>query len=356
MTLPVTPPIEPMLAEGTDEIPVGDYLYEPKWDGFRTLAFKDGNDVYLQSRDSKPMLRYFPELLAPMCEQLPDRVVLDGELVIVTDEGLDFDSLQMRLHPAKSRIDKLAAETPAEFVAFDCLAIDDRDLRETPFAERRAVLERALANVRRPLHLSPATTDLAEARDWFERFEGAGFDGLVCKPREDTYHPGKRSMIKVKHARTADCVLAGFRWHKDGKGTEVGSLVLGLYTGDGQLHPIGVAASFSKARRKELVEELAPLRENLGDHPWAHWAEMEHDVGSALPGMTSRWNAGKDLSWESVRIERVVEVKYNHFDGRRFRHPVQFHRWRFDKRPEDCTFEQMEKAPPVELHTVFGAR
>ncbi len=356
MTLPFPPPVEPMLADNSAEIPLGDYLYEPKWDGFRTLAFKDGDDVYLQSRDSKPMLRYFPELLAPMREQLPERIVLDGELVIVTDDGLDFDSLQMRLHPAKSRIDKLAAETPAEFVAFDCLALGDRDLRETPFGERRSVLEEALGRVRRPLHLSPATKELAQARDWFERFEGAGFDGLVCKPLADPYLPGKRAMTKVKHARTADCVLAGFRWHKDGQGVEIGSLVLGLYTESGELHPIGVAASFSKVRRKELVEELAPLRENLGEHPWAHWAEMEHQVGTALPGMTSRWNVGKDLSWESVRIERVVEVKYNHFDGRRFRHPVQFHRWRFDKRPEDCTFAQMEKAPPIELHTVFGAR
>jgi ATP-dependent DNA ligase len=342
-----------MLAAGTHEIPEGDFLYEPKWDGFRTLVFKDGDDVYLQSRDSKPMLRYFPELLAPLQAQLPPRVVLDGELVIVSEQGLEFDLLQMRLHPAKSRIDKLAQETPAEFVAFDCLALGDRDLRESPFGERRALLEDAMRGAHRPLHLTPATRDIAVARDWFQRFEGAGFDGVVAKPLGEPYRPGKRAMAKVKHDRTADCVLAGFRWHKDGQGTEVGSLMLALYTDSGELHPIGVAASFSKTRRKELVDELAPLRADIGEHPWSEWAGSSPSEHS--PGFTSRWNAGKDLSWESVRIERVVEVSYNHFDGRRFRHPVQFKRWRLDKSPRDCTFAQMEAAPPIELQLVFGA-
>ena len=353
MTLPVTPPIEPMLAEGTDEIPVGDYLYEPKWDGFRTLAFKDGDDVYLQSRDSKPMLRYFPELLAPMREQLPERIVLDGELVIVTDEGLDFDSLQMRLHPAKSRIDKLAAETPAEFVAFDCLAIDDRDLRETPFGERRAILERTLTNVRRPLHLSPATTELAQARDWFERFEGAGFDGVVAKLASAAYQPGKRAMIKVKHARTADCVVAGFRWHKQGKGTLVGSLLLGLYDGAGTLHHVGVTSSFTTEMRRRLATELEPFRTDaLRAHPWRDWA----GAGAAdvrMPGGHSRWSAGKDLSWEPLRIELVCEVKYDHLQGDRFRHAAVFQRWRPDKPPADCRYDQLDVTPPAELAEIF---
>jgi ATP-dependent DNA ligase len=341
-----------MLAKATGKIPVGDFLYEPKWDGFRTIVFRDGDELYLQSRDSKPLLRYFPELREPLLAQLPERCVVDGELVIVTPEGLDFDSLQMRLHPAKSRIDLLAGQIPARFVAFDLLALGDEDLRGLPFADRRAALQRELASVRKPVHLTPATNDIAVAKDWFERFEGAGFDGVVAKPLAEPYAPNKRTMIKVKHERTADSVVAGFRWHKQGEGTLVGSLILALYGDDGDLHQIGVAASFDKKMRAQLVEELAPLRADIGDHPWAEWAG--HSPTESRPGVQSRWSQGRDLHWEALRIERVAEVAYNHFDGRRFRHPVQFKRWRPDKPPSACRFDQMETSPPAELAELFG--
>lgn len=350
--LPFDPPLKPMLAKAAASVPTGDtWLYEPKFDGFRTLVFRNGADVYLQSRDSKPMLRYFPELLEPLLAGLPDRCVLDGELVIVTPRALDFDALQMRIHPARSRIDKLAAATPARFVAFDVLALGDEDLREAPFGERRGRLERILAGSERPLHIAPATREVGVAEDWFVRFEGAGFDGVMAKGLADPYQPGKRTMRKVKHRRTCECAVAGFRWHKEGPPL-VGSLILGLYDEHGTFQQVGVAASFTKKRRAELAEELAPHREDaLDGHPWASWAEAT--AGGRRPGVKSRWSGGRELVWEPLRMGRVAEVAYNHFSGGRFRHPVQFKRWRHDKAPADCTFSQMETVPPVELDTVF---
>ena len=340
-----------MLAKGVRAIPAGDdWLFEPKWDGFRVLVFRDGDEVYLQSRDSKPLLRYFPELRQPILDQLPERCVLDGELVIATEGGLQFDLLQLRLHPAKSRIDKLAGETPAQLIVWDLLALGDADLRDTPFRERRAQLEQI--EVAAPLFRTPATTVRSVAEDWFERFEGAGLDGVIAKPLSDVYQSNKRAMRKVKHERTVDCVLVGFRWHKHGPGTLVGSLILGLYDADGRLHQLGVAASFTKKRREELLGELEPLRENAMDnHPWAEWANAEP---TRRAGMGSRWSAGKDLSWEAVRLERSVEVAYNHLSGGRFRHPVQFKRWRFDKPVTECTFDQLEVTPPAELSELLG--
>lgn len=353
-SLPFAPPLGPMLAKGTAQIPEGDgWLFEPKWDGFRVLVFRDGDEVHLQSRDSRPLLRYFPELAEPLRHALPERCVVDGELVIATPSGLDFDTLQMRLHPAASRVNKLAEETPAALVAFDLLAIGDEDLRDVPFGERRQRLEIALGERPHPsVHLTPATAERDVALDWFERFEGAGFDGVMAKPLDGTYQPNKRAMVKVKHVRTVDCVLAGFRWHKSGEG--VGSLVLGLFKSDGALAQLGVAASFSAVLRKELVDELEPLRANaLDDHPWAEWAQSPQAHRQA--GMKSRWSQGKDLSWEPVRIERVAEVRYNHLAGGRFRHPVKFVRWRHDKQPADCRFDQLDTAPPMELAEIFGS-
>jgi ATP-dependent DNA ligase len=356
--LPVQPPIEPMLAKAHSDLPDGEgWLYEPKWDGFRTLVFRDGDEVLLQSRDLKPMNRYFPELEAPLLANLPPRCVLDGEVVIAGERGLDFEALLLRIHPAASRVALLAKETPASFVAFDLLALADEDLRGTPFATRRARLEEALAGVRPPIHLTPATRDRAVAEDWLARFEGAGLDGVIAKPVADHYRPGERSMVKVKHARTADCVVAGFRWHKNGPGTMIGSLLLGLYDADGTLHHVGVTAAFTTARRKELVTELAPLREDaLEGHPWRSWvtAQEEHAAsGQRMPGATSRWNRGKDLSWEPLRPERVVEVAYDHMQGDRFRHAAQFVRWRPDKRPADCRYDQLEVVSPFELGRIF---
>ncbi len=355
MAFVFSPPLAPMLARGAKRIPTGDgLLYEPKWDGFRTLVFRDGDELYLQSRDSKPMLRYFPELVEPLRAHLPVRCVVDGELVVARGEELDFDALQQRIHPARSRIEMLASKTPAAFVAFDLLALGDDDLRETPFGERRAALERVLAGAAPPIHLTPATREAAVAQDWFERFEGAGLDGVIAKPTGDTYHPGKRRMVKVKHERTLDCALAGFRWHKHGPGTMVGSLILGLFDDDGRMHQIGVAASFSKVRRAEFAAELEPLREGAWDnHPWADWARAQtHEVRRA--GVGSRWSGGKDLSWEPVRLERSVEVGYNHLTKGRLRHPAKFKRWRLDKEPQSCTFGQIEVTPAYELQRIFG--
>ncbi len=353
----IEPPLKPMLAKSTSAIPTGDgWLYEPKWDGFRVLVFRDGDDLYLQSRSLKPMLRYFPELEAPCKTMLPDRCVVDGELIIARGDRLSFDTLQMRLHPAKSRIDKLAAESPAQLVLWDLLAVGDEDLTETPFGDRRLRLQRLLDGAAPPLHLTPITHDPAVAQDWFERFEGAGFDGVIAKRAESTYQPGKRAMAKIKHERTADCVLAGFRWHKNGPGELLGSMILGLWSDDGRLQQIGVAASFTAAKRKALVEELAPLREGaLDDHPWASWAEHEAQHGRR-PGAVSRWNAGKDLSWEPLRLERVVEVGFNQFDSGRLRHPAHFKRWRPDKDVRECTFEQMESIPPYELGRILAGQ
>jgi ATP-dependent DNA ligase len=354
---PIEPPIEPMLAKLADDLPAGGgFLYEPKWDGFRAIVFRGGSDVFIQSRDLRPLDRYFPELHDTFLANLPDRSVIDGEIVIATPHGLDFDALQLRLHPAASRVAKLAAATPASFVAFDALAIDGRDLRETPLAERRALLESTLANVNPPIHLTPMTRDAAMATEWLSRFEGAGLDGVIAKPEQGTYEPGKRAMIKVKHARTADCVVAGFRWHKNGKGVLIGSLLLGLYDDRGKLQHVGVTSSFTMAMRKQLALELAPFRENaLEGHPWRAWADHGESEMSRMPGGQSRWSAGKDLSWEPLRIERVCEVKYDHMQGDRFRHAAVFLRWRRDKPPEDCRYDQLEVTPAYELEKVFGA-
>lgn len=345
-----------MLAKLVRDIPAdSDFLFEPKWDGFRALVFKDGDDVFLQSRELKPLARYFPELISPLQRLLPERAVVDGEIVIARDGGLDFSALQLRLHPAASRINKLAAETPARFVAFDVLAEGDEDLRPLPTADRRLRLERMFQGASPPLHLTPVTDDPTVAADWFERFEGAGLDGVMAKPRDLPYEPNKRSMLKIKHRRTADCVVAGFRWHKDGPGTLIGSLLLGLYDGDGRLQHVGVTASFKKAHRQALVEELAPFRERaLDDHPWASWATANVDEPARKPGMMSRWSQGKDLSWEPLRIERVCEVAYDHLQDGRFRHAATFLRWRPDRSPDGCRFDQLEVTPPYELSRIFG--
>jgi len=355
VTLPVAPPVEPMLAKRVAALPPGeDWLFEPKWDGFRVLVFRDGDELFIQSRDLKPLLRYFPELSAPLLAALPERCVLDGEIVIARGGALDFEALQMRLHPAASRVKLLAGEMPSSIVFWDVLCIGDRDLRALPFSERRAELEKLLAGAAPPVHLTPATTDRAIADDWFRRFEGAGFDGVMAKPRAGLYEPGKRTMLKVKHERECDCVVAGYRWHKSGQ-DKVGSLLLGLYDDAGALHHVGVVASFTDKVRRELVDTLAPLREGaLDNHPWKEWAEL--DAGQRIPGMKSRWNANKDLSWVPLRVELVVEVAYDHMQGTRFRHTAQFRRWRPDKQPRDCTFAQLEVVAPEELAAIFAKR
>jgi len=350
------PPIEPMLARLATELPEGEgWLFEPKWDGFRAIVFRDGDRVYLQSRDLRPLDRYFPELAAPLKAALPERCVVDGEIVIATEHGLDFDALQLRLHPAASRVAKLAAETPSSFVAFDLLAEGDRDLRSRPQAERRALLEAALPRGSDTVHLTPCSRDRGVAQGWFHRFEGAGLDGVVAKHEATTYQPGKRVMVKVKHARTADCVVAGFRWHKNGPGELVGSLLLGLYDAKGALHHVGVTSSFTVAKRRQLAQELAPLRKNaLEGHPWRAWADAGN-FSTRMPGGQSRWSQGKDLSWEPLRIERVCEVKYDHLQGDRFRHAAVFVRWRPDKPPSECRYDQLEVTPPAELAEIFSA-
>jgi ATP-dependent DNA ligase len=350
----VKPPIEPMLAKLADEVPAGDYLYEPKWDGFRAIVFRGEDDVYIQSRDSRPLDRYFPELHAELMQRLPKDCVVDGEIVIATEHGLDFDVLQLRLHPAASRVAKLAKQTPAAFVAFDLLCVGGRSLMQEPQATRRGALEQLLAKVQPPIHLTPVTRDRAVALDWLTRFEGAGLDGVIAKPESSTYQPGKRAMIKVKHARTAECVVAGFRWHKSGKDV-VGSLLLGLYDHSGTLQHVGVTSSFTMAMRKQLAKELAPLQKNaMDDHPWREWAGAAGE-SSRMPGGQSRWSAGKDLSWEPLRIERVCEVKYDHMQGDRFRHAAIFLRWRPDKQPQDCRYDQLEVTKPYELEKIFSS-
>ena len=350
-----------MLAKAADGLPDGDgWLFEPKWDGFRALVFRDGGETYIQSRDLKPLDRYFPELAAPLRGSLPERCVLDGEVVIAGVEGLDFEALLLRIHPAASRVRMLAEQSPASYVAWDLLALDATDLRSAPQGERRARLEAALGGARPPVHLTPATTDRALAADWFDRFEGAGLDGVVAKRLDAPYQAGKRAMVKVKHQRTADCAVAGFRWHKNGPGTHVGSLLLGLYDDAGTLHHVGVTSSFSWDRRAALVEELRPLMTEARDgHPWQEWAEWStfgaaDASGQRLPGATSRWNRGKDLSWEPLRLERVCEVGYDHLQGDRFRHATTFARWRPDKRPSDCRYDQLEETAAFELERIFG--
>jgi ATP-dependent DNA ligase len=356
--LPVNPPVLPMLAKRVDALPrEPGWLFEPKWDGFRALVFRDGDELFIQSRDARPLDRYFPELAPPLKAQLPARCVLDCEIVIAQDEALDFEALQLRLHPAASRAKRLSQQIPASVVFFDLLAEGDRDLRGAPFRERRAALQAAVGRAAPPLHLTPATDDLATAEDWFRRFEGAGLDGVMAKRLDGAYEPDKRVMLKVKHERECDCVVAGFRWHKGSERTAVGSLLLGLFDDAGALQHVGVVASFTAQRRRELVDLLAPYRERaLDGHPWRAWAEADLGEGVAQrrPGAGSRWSQGKDLSWEPVRAELVVEVAYDHMQGSRFRHTAQFRRWRADKPPRDCTFAQLEVVPPHELKRIFA--
>jgi ATP-dependent DNA ligase len=354
--LPTPPPILPMLAKRAAELPPGSgYIFEPKWDGFRAIVFRDGDDLLIQSRDGKPLNRYFPELVHTLLQQLPTQCVLDGEIVIAAQGRLDFDALQLRIHPAASRIQLLAQQTPASIVFFDLLSLGDEDLRATGFETRIQRLTELLQNATPPLHQTPSTRDRALAEDWFRRFEGAGLDGVMAKPVAGLYQPDKRAMLKIKHERDCDCVVGGFRWHKGGEGTAVGSLLLGLYAAAGALQHVGVCASFTMPRRKELVAFLAPYRENAAaNHPWS-WEDKGHTADAQrMPGGQSRWNAGKDLSWVALRPELVVEVAYEHMQGDRFRHMAQFRRWRPDKPPADCTYAQLEVVPPEELKYVFA--
>jgi ATP-dependent DNA ligase len=342
-----------MLAKSVSTIPDVGHV-EPKWDGFRTIVFRDGDEVELGSRNERPMTRYFPEVVQAVKEHLPGRCVVDGEIVVARGDRLDFEALQQRIHPAVSRVTMLSQETPAAFIAFDLLALGDESLMDVPFGERRRRLEEALADAGAPVHLTPATADLATGNEWLRVFEGAGLDGVVAKPVDAPYTPDKRTMFKIKHERTADCVVAGFRWHKSGP--VIGSLLLGLYREDGELQHVGVSASFPMARRRELVDELAPYRmDDPAGHPWAAWAEAEAHEGSRLPGAVSRWNAKKDLSWLPVRPELVVEVAYDHMEGDRFRHTAQFRRWRPDRTPESCTYDQLERPVRFDLAEVLTA-
>ncbi|WP_330180588.1 ATP-dependent DNA ligase [Nocardia sp. NBC_01503] len=361
MELPVTPPVKPMLAKSVSTLPREAGLrYEPKWDGFRCIVFRDGDEIELGSRNDRPLTRYFPELVELLGRALPDKCVLDGEIVIVTENGLDFDTLQQRLHPAASRVNKLAVATPASFVGFDLLALGDQDLTGEPFTERRRLLETILhgggdgAQGLERIHLTPITDDPDIAQDWFTRFEGAGFDGVMVKAADLAYLQDKRVMFKVKHERTADCVIAGFRWHKDGEG--VGSLLLGLFDAEGNLHHVGVASSFTAARRKDLVQELAPLRVNaLENHPWREWADAaaQARADGKMPGGVSRWTGGKDLSWEPLRTELVAEVRYEHVMAGRLRHGGRLVRFRTDRTPESCTYAQLDEVAPAELSAIF---
>jgi len=353
MNLPISPPVEPMLAKVAEELPEGQgWLYEPKWDGFRVIVFRDRDEWQLQSRDLKPLDRYFPELAGPILAQLPERCVLDGEVVVARGGCLDFEALGQRIHPAVKRIKLLAEETPASLVFWDLLALGDEDLCQLPFAERRSRLEAALGHVQPPVHLTPVTRDRDRAEDWFRRFEGAGLDGVMAKRDDEPYQPRKRAMLKIKHSRTADCVLAGFRWHKNGPGTHVGSLLLGLHDEAGRLHFVGSASSFSAKQRAALAEELAPWRENAAEnHPWL---PASPDPGVRMPGAESRWTRNKLRDWEPLRPERVVEVAFDHMEGARFRHTAQLVRWRPDKPARDCGFDQLEVTPAYELSQIFG--
>jgi len=351
--LPVKPPVRPMLAQLVRELPTTEgLLYEPKWDGFRCVVFRDGDEIELGSRNERPLTRYFPELIEALAANLPNRCVVDGEIVIAGERGLDFDALLQRIHPADSRVRKLAQETPSSFVAFDLLALGDEDLREQPFADRRRALEHALGEASPPVHVTPVTTNASVAADWFDRFEGAGLDGVIAKDPLLRYQEDKRVMLKVKHQRTADCVAAGFRRHKSGDG--VGSLLLGLYDDKGTLHHVGVASGFSAKLRRELEADVADYRTDaLAGHPWESWAAA--DAGGRMPGGPSRWTAKRDLSWEPLRPERVVEVGYDHLQGDRFRHATKFIRWRPDREPASCTYSQLDQPVPEELAQVFGS-
>ncbi len=356
MGYPIEPPIEPMLAKNASSLPTGDgWLFEPKWDGYRCLVFRDGDDLYLQSRGKKDLTRYFPELLDPLRAMLPDRCVMDGEVVVEVDGVLDFDALGNRIHPADSRVTMLAEETPAGFIAFDLLAVGDEDLRRVPFGQRRERLEALLAGASAPLHLTPVTPDRDKAQDWFERFEGAGLDGVIAKPVGDTYAAGQRALKKLKHKRSIDVVVAGLRWHKSGDG--VGSLLLGLYDGDGRLNHIGVASSFTAKRRVSILDDLEPhVLDDATQHPWAEWMEVEaHEGEQRLPGAPNRWSGKRDHSWVPLDCELVAEVTCNQLTGGRLRHPAKMQRWRPDREPTSCTYEQLEVAPPTELHEVLGS-
>lgn len=361
MDLPVMPPLSPMLAKSAKALPTpgtagpaGDMLFEPKWDGFRCIVFRDGDEVELGSRNERPLTRYFPEIVEAARSLLPERCVLDGEIIIATSRRLDFERLLERIHPADSRVQRLAVETPASFVAFDLLAAGDESLLDAPLRLRRPRLERALADVRAPIHLTPATYDAAEAQAWFATFEGAGLDGIVAKPLAAPYHPGRRSMIKVKHVRTADVVLAGFRLHKTSTPEHplLGSMLLGLYADNGRLQHVGVSAAFPASRRAELVAELAELVVDPAGHPWAEWATAQS--GGRMPGAQSRWNAGKDLSWIPLDPVLVAEVGYDHMEGTRFRHTTQFKRWRPDRTPESCTYAQLEEPVSYDLDEILA--
>ncbi len=360
MHLSINPPILPMLAKRVTGLPEGDsWIFEPKWDGFRALVFRDADEIFIQSRDQKSLNRYFPELIDPMRSQLPNRCVLDGEIVIARNGALDFEALQLRIHPAASRVKTLAVQTPASIVFFDLLSEGNEDLLNRPFHERRAKLEALLSAAVPPLHLTPATQEKNIASDWFRRFEGAGLDGVVAKAMEGIYEPDKRVMFKIKHERDCDCVVAGFRWYKDSEGVAIGSLLLGLFDEEGSLQHVGVCASFAKEKRRELLDFLTLYRDRaLDNHPWKSWAAYEAsatDAGKRMPGGQSRWSQGKDLSWEPLRPELVVEVTYEHMQGRRFRHMAHLKRWRTDKKPEDCTYAQLEVVPAQELTEIFAS-
>jgi ATP-dependent DNA ligase len=352
--LPIQPPLLPMLAKRVDSIPEGDgWIFEPKWDGFRILVFRDGDELLIQSRDEKPLQRYFPELAEPLKQSLPERCVVDGEVVVAREGTLDFEALQLRIHPAASRIKLLSGEIPASVVLWDLLCCGDESLMGAPFRERRTRLESLLVRGHKAVHLTPATTHRETATDWFKRFEGAGLDGVMAKPESGSYEPNKRSMFKVKHERECDCVVAGFRWHKGSSGTAIGSLLLGLYDGTDHLQHVGVAASFTAAKRRELVAFLDAYRGRAFDgHPWRAWADAE--MMQRMPGAKSRWSQDKDLSWEPLRPELVVQVAYDHLQSGRFRHTAQFRRWRPDKAPRDCTYAQLEVVPPHELAEIFA--
>ena len=352
MHLPVMPPVAPMLAKSVREIPTGALSYEPKWDGFRSIVFRDGDEVEIGSRNERPMTRYFPELVEAIKENLPERCVIDGEIIVVVGDRLEFEVLQQRIHPAASRVKLLSQQTPARFVTFDLLALDDIDYTKLPFEQRRVALEQAVADASAPIHLTPATRDHDVAVQWFSQFEGAGLDGVVAKPLQGTYQPDKRVMFKIKHERTADCVVAGYRIHKSGPDS-IGSLLLGLYRDSGELASVGVIGAFPAARRKELFAELQSLVTTFDDHPWA-WAKQEEGTRTPRSSEFSRWNAKKDLSFIPLRPELVVEVRYEHMEGDRFRHTAQFNRWRPDRDPRSCTYEQLDEPVTYNLDEIFA--
>jgi ATP-dependent DNA ligase len=356
MRLPVMPPVKPMLAKAVAEIPKGDLSFEPKWDGFRSIVFRDGHQVEIGSRNERPMTRYFPEVVEAVKANLPERAVVDGEIVVPDEAGkrLEFETLQQRIHPADSRVRLLAERTPAHFVAFDLLALDDRNLMKEPFAERRRLLEEALAGARSPVHVTPATTDRELAVQWFDEFEGAGLDGVIAKPLDVTYQPDKRVMFKIKHTRTADCVVAGYRVHKTDDHA-IGSLLLGLYDEKGDLANVGVVGALPMTQRRKLFEELQPLVTTFEDHPW-NWAQEELGTRTPRHSEFSRWSAGKDLTFVPLRPERVVEIRYDHMEGSRLRHTGQFVSWRPDRDPRSCTFEQLEEPVTYDLAEILGSK